>query len=245
MIEFFSCSCVFFLLSVFFLLLLVIFFQRKKITKLKLESSTDYLTGLLNRRHFIKTIDVLLKLILAEKKLVLDNIKGAKKRKKIRIRSRIHSIQMLALCIIDIDFFKEINDTYGHDCGDEVIRFLGENLKNNFRNFDLISRWGGEEFMIAFLNSSTEEAVIKMNNIREELTDSAKIFFAGKLSLTISVGVVSTEEFFEDEKNQPALADSDALLRFLIREADVRLYEAKAGGRNMVVGNSSNKKFLT
>ena len=125
----------------------------------------------------------------------------------------------LSISIIDIDFFKKINDTYGHLTGDCILKELSTLMKENFRGSDTIIRYGGEEFLIVMPFTNLKDAYIKMENFRKTLQ---KYLFCGKqkLHLTISAGVAQLEN--ED-------------ISGFIQKADEKLYEAKKSGRNKVV----------
>jgi len=131
----------------------------------------------------------------------------------------------LSVLMIDIDKFKNVNDTYGHDIGDKVIKLLAENLIRDLRNSDIVSRLGGEEFAIIFPNINIEQAKYKAETIRKEV-ESLKLDLADskKLSFTISIGVSS----FEPKK------DDD--FETILKRSDEALYEAKKSGRNKVIG---------
>jgi len=124
----------------------------------------------------------------------------------------------LSLIMLDIDHFKEINDTYGHDIGDDVLIKLCESISIVIRETDIFARWGGEEFMIMLPNTSIDGAVTMAENLRKtvEATDFGK---AG--TITASFGVC---EYMPDSN-----------MREMLKRVDDALYAAKRGGRNMVV----------
>ena len=126
----------------------------------------------------------------------------------------------VSLAVIDIDFFKEVNDTHGHLVGDCVLRELAGILKESFRSSDCVARYGGEEFVVVLPFSSLKYACKKLEEVRKTIEQHR---FCGKkkLRLTISVGVT------EYKRNEP-------IKRFLKR-ADKNLYKAKNTGRNKVV----------
>ncbi|GBL04445.1 GGDEF domain-containing protein [Glaciecola sp. KUL10] len=126
----------------------------------------------------------------------------------------------VTLLLIDIDYFKQINDMFGHDRGDEVLIRLSSALKHLIRATDLLARWGGEEFLLVLYNTDLSNAREFCKRIHCEVS---KIEFDDKERLTISIGVatVKTEN----------LTCSDVLEK-CVREADVALYRAKNDGRN-------------
>jgi diguanylate cyclase len=179
----------------------VVHFLRKSqemFNKYKSESTTDGLTGLNNVRKFDEVYN----------KLIND------------LQS---NNQSLSLLYIDIDFFKKINDTYGHTEGDEVLKELGSLLLRNTRNFDLVSRNGGEEFTVLLLDCRLERALEIAERIRKKIEKHEFTLKSGKeINLTISIGIATYQDTTED----PAM---------LIKDADQALYQAKNSGRNKVV----------
>lgn len=160
---------------------------------------TDYLTGLKTRGYF-------------EQQLELE-IKRSE-------RKKTH----FALLMIDIDFFKSLNDRYGHHAGDQVLREISFILMRDMREVDTVARYGGEEFVIILPETEVSGATLVAERLRRSV-DQAK-FFAGTPSaverLTISIGI--------------AIFDQDAQFRReLVENADAALYHAKSHGRNSVV----------
>ncbi|NPA11177.1 MAG: diguanylate cyclase, partial [Epsilonproteobacteria bacterium] len=123
-----------------------------------------------------------------------------------------------SVIFFDIDHFKKINDTYGHDKGDVVLKKLVKIIKQNIRESDLFGRWGGEEFLIVLPNTSYEKALKKAEMLREIVAHSD----LGGIKATISLGV--------SEYNKGDDLDE------VIKKADEALYEAKESGRNRVKG---------
>jgi two-component system, cell cycle response regulator len=121
--------------------------------------------------------------------------------------------------VTDIDFFKKVNDTYGHDIGDVVIRGLGDVLKRHKRNTDVVSRFGGEEFVVLCEQTDAKGAMLLAERIREEL---GKIVFpapTGEVNVTCSIGVATFPEAGRDWET-------------LFKSADEALYVSKRSGRN-------------
>jgi two-component system cell cycle response regulator len=124
----------------------------------------------------------------------------------------------------DIDRFKLINDTYGHDGGDEVLREFARRLRRNVRGSDLASRYGGEEFFIVMPETDSTLASIVAERIRREVASTPFLIDQNGTSvpMTISIGIASV------------LAAGDSVQN-LLKRADDALYGAKAAGRNKVV----------
>jgi diguanylate cyclase (GGDEF)-like protein len=179
---------------------------RKKNKELHELSITDSLTGLYNRKHLMET---------------LDNEVARSKRYK-------HDFAVL---VIDIDDFKEYNDTYGHLAGDEVLSRLATVFKESVRSCDYVARYGGEEFILVLPEISPEDGVKAAERVRKKV---AKENFAGDgetIQVTVSVGVASYPKDGEEPQS-------------IIRHADIALYKAKERGRNRVVlaGKTPKKK---
>jgi len=181
------------------LMLLIAFFLyrefllRKYNTKLMQLSITDKLTGLYNR---LKTDEAL-----EDEHKKIRRFKGYK----------------TAVAILDVDFFKHVNDTYGHQAGDGILKELAYILKKNLRETDTIGRWGGEEFMIIFANTSLQDAQKVCENLRERVEQ----YHFEKTDITASFGVGLLE-------GERSISESISLV-------DEALYKAKESGRNRVV----------
>ncbi len=166
---------------------------KKKEEKLYEKAITDSLTGLYNRNFLLEFL---------EKKI------SESKRYKFPI----------SLALIDIDFFKKINDTYGHLTGDCVLKEISLLLKRHFRGSDIVARYGGEEFMVVMPFTDLEKACSKMESFREIVKNHK--FCLEHLNVTVSIGVGE----YKNEK----------ILEF-IEKTDKNLYEAKKDGRDKVV----------
>ena len=128
----------------------------------------------------------------------------------------------------DIDRFKSVNDTYGHDAGDQVLREFARRLRKNVRGIDLACRYGGEEFIVVMPDTDPQIAEMVAERVRLHIAGTPFSLGEAKASLDITVSVgVST-----------LLRGSDTP-EDLIKRADVALYEAKTGGRNRVVANAA------
>jgi diguanylate cyclase (GGDEF)-like protein len=127
-----------------------------------------------------------------------------------------------AILMIDIDFFKMVNDTYGHDSGDIVIKSLAEILQESIRKADLAIRYGGEEFLILLYNTTPEGAVQVAEKIRLRFNEKKFQFGSNTVEKTLSIGIA----------HFPSQADS---IWKVIKFADIALYEGKHTGRNRVI----------
>ena len=175
----------------------------KKSNQLLLElSNTDPLTRLSNRR-------CLMEILLRE----FNRVKRTK--------------GVLSLIMIDIDHFKKINDTFGHQKGDAVLVALADLQRNHLREYDTAARFGGEEFALVLPDTSIEQATQVAERLRAAAATLSFPAIAPTLKLTISLGVAS----FPGGK----IATVDEL----IREADYALYDAKRAGRNQTIAMAS------
>jgi two-component system cell cycle response regulator len=162
---------------------------------------TDGLTGLHNRRYLDSHLQTLFDRAVARRR-------------------------PLSLMITDLDRFKSVNDTYGHDGGDEVLREFARRLRKNVRGIDLACRFGGEEFVVVMPDTEAAIAEKVAERVRAEIAELPFIINGENVSVTVSVGVSSLKRG----------ADSVAEL---LKRADVALYEAKSGGRNRVVAKAA------
>jgi diguanylate cyclase (GGDEF)-like protein len=183
-------------LAVAALLLLMVFYWNRKLSRLnrKLEqlAVTDQLTGLYNRLKIDQTLN--------------SEIQRAQR-----------TGQPLSLMMLDLDYFKQINDVFGHQAGDQALLSLAELLHVRTREIDLVGRWGGEEFIIICPHTTLEGALTLAESVRATV---AAHRFAHKQDLTVSIGVSNYGE-----------GDSG---KDLVARADAALYMAKHAGRNQV-----------
>lgn len=132
--------------------------------------------------------------------------------------------QNLAVLMFDIDFFKKFNDTWGHACGDFVLKTVAKIIKSNTREHDIASRYGGEEFTVMLPNTAKDDAMLVAERIRKEIEDYDFLYEDQHMKVTISIGCA----VFDSEKN-PVSNSKD-----LVEQADKALYVSKRTGRNRV-----------
>ncbi|MBQ1197991.1 MAG: GGDEF domain-containing protein [Spirochaetaceae bacterium] len=128
----------------------------------------------------------------------------------------------ISVLMLDIDFFKKFNDTYGHACGDFVLQKVSRSIFDSIRGQDLAGRYGGEEFVVMLYNTDAEAAMMVAERIRKNIAEQELVYENNKMSLTISIGV----SVFDVEN--PITAKE------LVEMADRALYQSKANGRNRV-----------
>ena len=124
--------------------------------------------------------------------------------------------------MIDIDFFKKVNDQYGHDTGDEALKWVANKIKSQLREGDLIARIGGEEFAVLLTNTSLQKGQALSERIRVAINSETFIHQQHEIKLSISVGII-THKSGSNNINE------------LLAQADKGLYKAKSNGRNQVV----------
>ncbi|MBA3032114.1 MAG: GGDEF domain-containing protein [Gammaproteobacteria bacterium] len=164
---------------------------------LRENSLRDAMTGLYNRRFLEEYIGTL--------------VSGTQRRKS-----------TITVLMLDLDFFKQVNDTHGHEVGDKVLKTLADVLLRNVRSSDIAVRYGGEEFLLALMDTGGDVAMKVAEKIRAEVEATKVPIAGGMLQKTISIGVAEFP------------TDSDTFWQ-IVKFADVALYAAKSAGRNRVV----------
>jgi two-component system cell cycle response regulator len=134
----------------------------------------------------------------------------------------------IAVLVVDIDFFKAINDGHGHDAGDDVLREFALRIRKSIRNIDLACRYGGEEFVIVMPETDMAVATMVAERLRRRIaTDPFAIQQGARnLEVTISIGIA-------------ALGDTTDTAAAILKRADTALYRAKRDGRNRVVPDAA------
>jgi len=141
-----------------------------------------------------------------------------------RLFERSQAGEDLALLFVDVDHFKRVNDTYGHDVGDQVLRHVAEAISRTLRPSDTIGRYGGEEFLVGLPGCGADDAQMIAERTRRAVAEAPFELEDGNLMmLSVSVGVAGMHEGWED-------------LNALIRVGDAAMYDAKNRGRNCVAG---------
>jgi diguanylate cyclase (GGDEF)-like protein len=138
------------------------------------------------------------------------------------VSSRVKDGFVHAFLMIDIDFFKQVNDTYGHDIGDDVIKRLAKIMKNSVRDSDMPVRYGGEEFIILLLNVTKEKTIQIAQSIRKEFASEPFVAQGKSFSKTLSIGIA----YYPDDASK---------LWQAVKYADDALYYAKNNGRDQVI----------
>ncbi|MGF1543636.1 MAG: PleD family two-component system response regulator [Parvularculaceae bacterium] len=166
---------------------------------------TDQLTGLYNRRYLASHLSAM-------------------------FDRAFWTGQPLAIMVLDLDHFKSINDTYGHDAGDKVLQEFAERIRNSVRGIDLACRYGGEEFLVAMPDTDLKFAEVVAERLRQEVANHPVVLNGGRdeINVTVSIGIASSEEGPKDDTSQK-----------LIKRADEALYLAKNTGRNKVMKSAA------
>ncbi len=123
---------------------------------------------------------------------------------------------------MDIDRLKQINDNFGHNAGDLVIRAVADNIKTTVRKTDLVARWGGEEFLVVLTNSDIEAAFKTAEKLRQRIASVSVSYNNHNIKTTVSIGISQFKGSIKD-------------LETVVKAADEKLYKAKETGRNRVV----------
>ena len=165
-------------------------------SKLKNLAETDSLTGLYNRKYIFSHLN--------------------------KAIGNAHQYSAdLCLLMLDIDHFKKVNDTYGHQAGDEVLKQVAVTITKTMRDRDIVGRYGGEEFILGLINITSEHAKRIAERIRNTIADTPISINEQVIQITVSIGL--------------ACLDMEDDLKGLIKRADMALYSAKESGRNCVI----------
>jgi len=172
---------------------------QQSLEAIRAESLTDPLTGLGNRKYFDRSIEV-------------------------AVQNALANGEPLSLLMFDIDHFKSFNDSYGHLTGDQVLRLVGNSLKQTIKGQDITARYGGEEFAVVLPNTALRQALTVADHIRravmaKELKKKSTGEILGRVTISVGVSMLKPGD------------DTDAL----IERADACLYAAKRNGRNRVI----------
>lgn len=168
-------------------------------TQTKYLSLTDELTQLPNRRSFESNLD------------------------KEFLRAKRYN-NKLTLVMFDIDFFKQVNDTYGHQCGDYVLRQVANAALQTFRKTDTVFRFGGEEFIVILTETDKEQSIIPIERFRKTIDALFLQYHNQDIHITVSIGACELTDTIQTKEQ-------------LIEKTDMALYEAKNSGRNKTVFN--------
>jgi diguanylate cyclase (GGDEF)-like protein len=165
--------------------------------ELRSRAETDPLTGVANRRRFYQALEI-------------ECMRFT--------RNRLP----LSMLMIDLDYFKEVNDRYGHPVGDTVLRIVAQLLLLSLRKTDLLARYGGEEFAVLLPETPLEGAYVIAERIRQTVCQKPIVADGSEMQVSVSVGIASH------------IDDNEAVPEILLKKADLALYRAKTTGRNRV-----------
>lgn len=167
----------------------------ENINKIANFANRDFLTGVYNRRFFYSDVE--------------EYVQAAEE-----------TNEPYAFAMIDIDYFKKINDTYGHDGGDRILKSIAKILNDNTKGSDIVARFGGEEFCVVLKKISREEAVKFFVNLRAKVAENEVVIKKQKIRVTISIGV--------------SFGNGHCEIDDMLEACDSALYTAKENGRNRV-----------
>ena len=179
----------------------------KEVARLKELAYKDELTALYNRHGFKE-----------ESTKFIDEVKGYLENPS---RREGFLIKSLSLAIFDIDNFKKINDTYGHQAGDAILKLVGKIIKERLRGIDIVARWGGEEIIVGLVGSDEDHAYEVIEDIRKKIEEAAVDWEGKTIKFTVSGGVASFAQAKDFES--------------LFKKSDEALYKAKQAGKNKIV----------
>ncbi len=186
-------------------LMIYIFFNALVMDKEKLKLQNDHLSELANK-------DSLTQLL---------NRRAMKQRLELAVDRKQNLNVEFVIAIVDVDDFKQINDRYGHDCGDMVLKNVVGVIRENVRETDYVSRWGGDEILILFNKSSMAGVVTCVERIHNEIAENSFEYNGEALVVTITAGICQSDNYF--------------MYQDVILEADRRLYDGKHKGKNRIV----------
>ncbi len=173
---------------------------------LKSQADTDALTGLINRRCFFSKTENMMALMQRQS-------------------------EHFSIIMMDLDHFKAINDTYGHQAGDYVLKTTARVFESVVRESDVLARIGGEEFIIIAPYTNLMAGLVLAERLRKNIEEHEFIYNDNRLQVTLSLGLAASDP------------NTEVNLEALITEADGRLYTAKARGRNRVCASDTNEKL--
>jgi diguanylate cyclase (GGDEF)-like protein len=171
-------------------------------------SITDGLSGLYNYRYLIHSLDF-------------------------ELKRAIRYNRTLALLLMDIDYFKNLNDTYGHLCGDYVIKTVAKLLKSNVRATDVVARYGGDEMAVMLIETNTKSALEVAEKLKQEIGSHVFQWQTKQLGVNLSIGLATAPA--------PRIQE----VTHLVEAADRALYQAKKSGRNAVVVFGQEERSMT
>ncbi len=166
-------------------------------TRTKYLSITDELTGLSNRRCFDATFEK-------------EFLRASRYKNK------------LTLVMFDIDYFKSVNDTYGHQCGDYILKQISNAALQTFRKTDTVFRYGGEEFVVILTETDINQAIIPLERFRKTVQTLALNYQGQDVNVTVSIGACQLTSEMSSKED-------------FLQKTDEALYEAKNSGRNKTV----------
>jgi len=174
--------------------------------KLRFQSQNDVLTGLPNRSAVMETLT----------------------------EAIMSGRQTNGICVAigDIDFFKKVNDTYGHDCGDEVLKTLSKRFKAVMKDRGIAARWGGEEFLFVFLDDNLDDAANHLDGLLSQVRNIVIPWDNNLIKVTMTVGISDINAFIDKDTNNEEIENR---IYEAISAADKKLYIGKQNGRNTLI----------
>ncbi len=175
----------------------------EEIKELKENLITDELTGVNTKKYLLEALEKEIKSLFNPEK-----------------KERKEGLKNLSVLFLDLDNFKEVNDKFTHLIGDQVLQEIGKILKQQTRAIDVVSRWGGDEFVIALKGADLAESQEIAGRIIKTISNSEKIQKLINRELTVSIGIAKAEPYFSAEET--------------VEAADYSMYESKEKGKGQV-----------
>jgi len=195
----------------------------------------DYITKPLNADVIISRVEAVIKRSVYERNLLFqamnDPLTGIYnrnfffKRAEEELSRALRTESNITVAMLDIDRFKDVNDRFGHQAGDFILKSFTEEIQNHIRAYDLLARYGGEEFVILFIDCDKWKALDVLTRLRKAVAEKFFKFSSFHINFTFSGGISDTKDMKSDTIN----------IHDLVRIADERLFEAKESGRNRLV----------
>lgn len=202
----------------------------------------DYITKPLNSDVIISRVEAVLKRSVYERNLLFqamnDPLTGIYnrnfffKRAEEELSRALRTDSNVTVAMLDIDRFKTVNDRFGHQAGDFILKAFTDEILHHIRSYDLLARYGGEEFVILLVDCSKWEALDILTRLRKAVAEKFFKFSSFHINFTFSGGISDIKDM---KSNSISIHD-------LIRIADSRLYEAKEAGRNRLVEQNGDKE---
>lgn len=206
----------------------------------------DYITKPLNADIIISRVEAVIKRTVYERNLLFqamnDPLTGVYnrnfffKRSDEEIARALRTDNNVTVAMLDIDRFKDVNDRFGHQAGDFILKAFTDEIQDHIRNYDLLARYGGEEFVILFIDCDKWKALDILTRLRKAVAEKFYKFSSFHINFTFSGGISDMKDLKDVKGESKSVHD-------LIRIADERLYHAKKAGRNRLIESNGHSSL--